>query len=222
MKSNRTQTINRTIYPMKKVILFLAAMLTFAGMSAQSNDSKNIERYKQLIKLNHQSYETCSKQVTSWGFTLNKNGIIDMFTLQMRPFASNDTNDSTGFLLSVMEDKVIGMSLTVGGYDPVGMFARVQQFSDAQNAICVENGLTDYVCAVKGSFEAQMPETHAKLIELLKELDGNEVKQIVEMWKTPDKKVAATCVYDNKRFSKKKPRPDQGIELTISITDNRE
>lgn len=207
---------------MKKVIFLLAAMLTFLGMSAQSNDGENIERYKQLLKLNHQSYETCSNQVTSWGFTLNKNGIIDMFTLQMRPFASNDTNDTTGFVLSVMDDKVVGMSLTVGGYNPVGMFARVQQFSDAQNAICMEEGLTDYVCAVKGSFKAQMPETHAKLIELLKELDSNEVKQIVEMWKTPDKKVAATCVYENKRFGKKKPRPDQGIELTISITDNRE
>lgn len=207
---------------MKKVILLLAAMLTFLGMSAQSNDGKNIDRYKQLLKLNHQSYETCSEQVTSWGFTLNKNGIINMLTLQMNPFVSNDTNDTTGFMLSVMDDKVIGMGLTVGGYDPVKMFARVQQFSDAQNAICVEEGLTDYVCAVKGSFKALMPETHDKLIELLKELDSNEVKQIVEMWKTPDKKVAATCVYDNKRFGKKKPRPDQGIELTISITDNRE
>ena len=207
---------------MKKVILLFAALLTFAGMSAQSNDNKNIKRYKQLLKLNHQSYETCSKQLTSWGFTLNKNGIINMLTLQMNPFVSNDTNDSTGFVLSVMEDKVIGMSLTVGGYDPVGMFARIQQFSDAQNAICEEEGLTEYVCAVKGSFKAKMPETHAKLIELLKELDANEVKQIVEMWKTPDKKVAAGCVYDNKRFGKKKPRPDQGIELTISLTDNRE
>lgn len=222
MKSNSTKIINNTSHPMKKVILILAAMLTFLGMSAQSNDGKNIDRYKQLLKLNHQSYETCSEQVTSWGFTLNKNGIINMLTLQMNPFVSNDTNDTTGFMLSVMDDKVIGMGLTVGGYDPVKMFARVQQFSDAQNAICVEEGLTDYVCAVKGSFKAQMPETHAKLIELLKELDGNEVKQIVEMWKTPDKKVAATCVYENKRFGKKKPRPDQGIELTISITDNRE
>jgi hypothetical protein len=207
---------------MKKVILLLAAILTFAGVSAQNNDSQNIKRYKQLVKLNHQSYETCSKQVTSWGFTLNKNGIIDMFTMQMKPFASNDTNDTTGFVLSVMNDKVIGMSLTVGGYNPAKMFARVQQFSNAQNAICVEEGLTEYVCAVKGSFKAKMPETHAKLIELLKELDGNEVKQIVEMWKTPDKKVAATCVYENKRYGKKKPRPDQGIELTISISDNRE
>jgi len=207
---------------MKKVILLLAAILTFAGVSAQSNDSKNIKRYKQLVKLNHQSYETCSKQVTDWGFTLNKNGIIDMFTMQMRPFASNDTNDTTGFMLSVMDDRVIGMGLTVGGYNPAKMFARVQQFSDAQNEICVEEGLTEYVCAVKGSFKAKMPGTHAELIALLKELDPNEVKQIVEMWKTPDKKAAATCVYDNKRFGKKKPRPDQGIELTISITDNRE
>ena len=207
---------------MKKVILFIAALLTFAGMSAQSNDSENIERYKQLLKLNHQSYETCSEQVTSWGFTLNKGGIINMFTLQMNPFVSNDTSDSTGFVLSVMEDKVVGMSLTVGGYDPVGMFARVQKFSDAQNAICEEEGLTNYVCVVKGSFKAKMPETHDALIELLKELDANEVRQIMEMWKTPDKKVAATCVYENKRFEKKRPRADQGIELTISLTDNRE
>ena len=207
---------------MKKVILLLSALLTFAGMSAQSNDSENIERYKQLLKLNHQSYETCSQEVTSWGFTLNKGGIINMFTLQMNPFVSDDTNDSTGFVLSVMDDKVVGMSLTVGGYNPVSMFARVQQFSDAQNAICEEEGLTDYVCAVKGSFKGKMPETHAKLIELLKELDGNEVKQIMEMWKSPDKKVAATCLYENKRFGKKKPRPSQGIELIISLTDNRE
>lgn len=207
---------------MKKVICLLAALLSFAGMSAQSNDSENIERYKQLLKLNHQSYETCSEQVTSWGFTLNKGGIINMFTLQMNPFVSNDTNDSTGFVLSVMEDKVVGMSLTVGGYDPAGMFARVQQYSNAQNAICEEEGLTEYVCAVKGSFKAKMPGTHAELIALLKELDPNDVKQIVEMWKTPDKKVAASCVYENKRFGKKKPRLDQGIDLTISLTDNRE
>ena len=213
---------NKTTIPMKKTILLLAAMMAFAALSAQSNDSTNIERYKQLLKLNHQSYETCSKQVNSWGFSLNKGGIINMFTLQMNPFASDDVNDSTGFVLSVMEDKVVGMSLTVGGYDPVGMFARVQKFSDAQNAICEEEGLTDYVCAVKGSFKAKMPSTHAELIELLKELDGNEVKQIVEMWKTPDMKVAATCVYENKRFGKKKPLADQGIELTISLTDNRE
>lgn len=207
---------------MKKVIFLLAALLSFAGMSAQNNDNENIERYKQLLKLNHQSYETCINKVNSWGFTLNKSGIINMFTLQMTPFVSNGTSDSTGFVLSVMEDKVVGMSLTVGGYDPESMYARVQKFSDAQNAICEEEGLTDYVCAVKGSFKAKMPETHAELIELLKELDGNEVKQIVEMWKTPDKKVAAGCVYENKRFGKKKPRPDQGIELTISLTDNRE
>jgi hypothetical protein len=207
---------------MKKVIFLIATLLSFAGMSAQNNDDENIERYKQLLKLNHQSYETCSNKVNSWGFTLNKGGIINMFTLQMNPFVSNNSNDSTGFVLSVMEDKVVGMSLTVGGYDPVGMFARVQKFSDAQNAICEEEGLTDYVCAVKGSFKAKMPGTHAELIALLKELDPNEVKQIVEMWKTPDKKVAASCVYENKRFGKKKPRPDQGIELTISLTDNRE
>ena len=42
---------------MKKTILFLAALLTFAGMSAQSNDSLNITRYKQLLKLNRQSYD---------------------------------------------------------------------------------------------------------------------------------------------------------------------
>ena len=207
---------------MKKVILLITALLTFAGMSAQSNDNENIERYKQLLKLNHQSYETCSNKVNSWGFTLNKGGIINMFTLQMNPFVSNDTNDSTGFVLSVMEDKVVGMGLTVGGYDPESMFARVQNFSDAQNAICEEEGLTDYVCAVKGSFKAKMPETHAELIELLKELDSQEVKQIFEMWKTPDKKVAATCVDENKRFGKKKPKASQGIELTISLTDNRE
>lgn len=207
---------------MKKFILLFAALLTFAGMSAQSNDNKNIERYEQLLKLIHQSYETCSQEVTSWGFTLNKSGIINMFTLQMNPFTCDDVNDSTGFVLSVMEDKVVGMSLTVGGYDPAGMFARVQKFSDAQNAICEEEGLTDYVCAIKGSFKAKMPSTHAEFIELLKELDGNEVKQIVEMWKTPDKKVAATCVYENKRFGKKKPKASQGIELTISLTDNRE
>jgi len=207
---------------MKKVILLLAALLTFAGMSAQSNDNENIERYKQLLKLNHQSYETCSEQVTSWGFTRNNEGIINMLTMQMIPFVNNDTNDTTGFVLNVMDDKVMGIGLTVGGYDPVGMFARVQQFSDAQNTICEEEGLTNYVCAVKGSFKAKMPKTHAELMELLKELDANEVKQIVEMWKTPDKKVAAGCVYENKRFGKKKPRLNQGIEITISITDNRE
>ena len=214
--------INQTTNPMKKVILLLAAMLTFAGMSAQSNDSKNIERYKQLVKLNHQSYETCSNKVKSWGFTLNKEGIINMLTLQMIPFVSNDSKDSTGFVLSVMDDKVMGVGITVGGYSPEGMFARVQQFSNAQNEICKKEGLTDYVCAVKGSFKAKMPGTHAELIALLKELDPNEVKQIVEMWKTPDKKVAASCVYENKRFGKKKPRLDQGIDLTISLTDNRE
>lgn len=207
---------------MKKVILFLAALLTFAGMSAQNNDNLNIIRYKQLLKLNRQSYEICSAEVTSWGFTLNKGGIINMFTLQMNPFASNDVNDSTGFVLSVIDDNVVGMSLTVGGYDPVGMFARVQKFSDAQNEICEQEGLTDYVCSVKGSFKTVLPKTHEELIELLKELDGQEVKQIFEMWKSQDKKVAATFVYENKRFGKKKPRANQGIEITIALTDNRE
>ena len=207
---------------MKKTILLLAALLTFAGMSAQNNDSKNIERYQQLLKLNHQSYETCSNEVTSWGFSLNESEIINMFTLQMTPFVSNNVNDSTGFVLSVMDDKVIGMSLIVRGNGPLSMFARVQQFSDAQNAICEKEGYNDYVCAVKGSFKAKMPKTHDELIELLNELDGKEVKQIVEMWKSPDKKVAASLVYENKRFGKKKPRPDQNIELTIALTDNRE
>ena len=207
---------------MKKTILFLAALLTLAGVSAQSNDSLNITRYKQLLKLNRQSYDTCSAKVTSWGFTLNKGGIINMFTLQMNPFASNDVNDSTGFVLSVIDDNVVGMSLTVGGYNPVGMFSRVQQFSDAQNEICEQEGLTDYVCSVKGSFKTVLPKTHEELIELLKELDCQEVKQIFEMWKSQDKKEAASFVYENKRFGKKKPRPDQGIEIIISLTDNRE
>ena len=207
---------------MKKVILFLAALLTIAEVSAQSNDSINIKRYKQLLKLNHQSYETCSTEVTSWGFTLNKGGIINMFTMQMNPFVSNDISDSTGFFLNVMDDNVIGMSLTVGGYNPVGMFARVQKFSDAQNEICEQQGLTDYVCSVNGSFKTLLPKTHEELIELLKELDCHEVKQIFEMWKSQDKKVAATFVYENKRFGKKKPRPNQGIEITIALTDNRE
>ena len=42
------------------------------------------------------------------------------------------------------------------------------------------------------------------------------------MWKSQDKKVAATFVYENKRFGKKKPRANQGIEITIALTDNRE
>lgn len=207
---------------MKKVILFLAALLTFAGVSAQSNDNTNITRYKQLLKLNHQSFETCKAKVTSWGFTLNEGAIINMFTMQMTPFMSNDTNDSTVFALNVMDDKVVGMSLVVGGYNPVAMFNRVQKFSNAQNEICKQQGLTDYVCSVKGSFKPLLPKTHEELIELLKELDGNEVKQIFEMWKSQDKKVAATFVYENKRFGKKKPRADHNIEITMSLTDNRE
>lgn len=207
---------------MKKVILLLAALLTFAVVSAQSNDNTNITRYKQLLKLNHQSYETCKTKVTSWGFTLNEGGVINMFTMQMNPFISNDTNDSTVFALNVMDDKVVGMSLVVGGYNPVAMFNRVQKFSNAQNEICKQQGLTDYVCSVKGSFKPLLPKTHEELIELLKELDGNEVKQIFEMWKSQDKKVAATFVYENKRFGKKKPRADHNIEITMSLTDNRE
>ena len=207
---------------MKKIILFLAALLTFAGVSAQSNDNINIKRYKQLLKLNHQSYETCMTKVTSWGFTLNKGGIINMFTMQMNPFVSNDTNDSTAFVLNVIDDNVVGMSLTVGGYNPVVMFNRVQKFSDAQNEICEQQGLTDYVCSVKGSFKTVLPKTHEELIELLKELDCHEVRQVFEMWKSQDKKVAASFVYENKRFGKKKPRADQNIEIVISLTDNRE
>lgn len=207
---------------MKKVILFLAALLTFAGVSAQSNDNTNITRYKQLLKLNHQSYETCKTKVTSWGFTLNKEGIINMFTMQMNPFMSNNTNDSTVFVLNMMDDKVVGMSLVVGGYNPVDMFNRVQKFSDAQNEICEQQGLTDYVCSIKGSFKPLLPKSHEETIELLKELDGNEVKQVFEMWKSQDKKVAATFVYENKRFGKKKPRADYNIEITMSLTDNRE
>ena len=207
---------------MKKVIFLLAALLTFAGMSAQNNDSKNIERYKQLLKLNHQSYETCSKKVTSWGFTLDKEGIINMFTMQMNPFANNDANDSTLFIINTLEEKAIGFSLRVGGYDPARMYARIRQFSDAQNAICEKEGLTDYVCVVKGTGKAKMPKTHAELIEILKETDAADVKQVLEMWKSADKKVAATFLYENKRFGKKKPRPDQDITITISRTDSRE
>lgn len=208
---------------MKKITLILAAMLLCAGVSAQSGDSKNIDRYKQLLKLNHKSFEACSTKVASWGFTINKANTLDMFTMQMIPFVSNNANDSTGFTLSVLEEKkVIGMGLTVAGYDAVSMFARAQKFSEAQGKICEEQGLTNYVCAVKGNFKAKMPKSHAELMELLKTLDPADVKQVLEMWKSEDKKVAATFLYENKRYGKKKPKEKDAIEISISQTDSRE
>ena len=210
---------------MKKILslLVFSFYLLVLPLAAQNNDSKNIERYKQLLKINHQSFETCSTKVASWGFTINKANTLDMFTMQMIPFVSNTEGDSTGFSLSVLEQKkVIGMGLTVAGYDPVKMFARAQKFSEAQGKICAEQGLTNYVCAVKGNFKAKMPKTHDELVELLKTLDPADVKQVLEMWKSEDKKVAATFLYENKRFGKKKPRADQAIEISISQTDSRE
>ena len=210
---------------MKKtlILLVLSSYFLLPSASAQNNDSKNIERYRQLVKLTHQSFETCSTKVASWGFSINRANTLDMFTMQMIPFVSNNANDSTGFMLSVLEEKtVLGMSLTIGGYDPASMFARAKKLSEAQGKICEEQGLTNYVCAVKGNFKAKMPKTHAELLELLKTLDPADVKQILEMWKSEDKKVAATFLYENKRYGKKKPRADQAIEVSISQTDSRE
>ena len=205
------------------VFSFYLLVLASPLASAQKNDSKNIERYRQLVKMTHQSFEACSTKVASWGFTINKANTLDMFTMQMIPFVNNDKADSTGFSLSVLEEKkVLGMGLTIAGYDPASMFARAGKLSDAQYDICKQQGLTNYVCAVKGNFKAKMPASHAELMELLKTLDPADVKQILEMYKSDDKKVAASFLYENKRYGKKKPRADQAVEVTISQSDSRE
>lgn len=211
---------------MKKILsllVFSFSLLVFVSpLCAQNNDSKNIERYKQLVKTTGQSYETGSNKITSWGFTVNMASALDVLTMRTIPFLSNNEKDSTGFALSVLEEKtIIGMSLFVRGYDPVSMFARAKVFSDAQSSICEKQGLTNYVCAVKGKFKAIMPKSHAELMELLKTLDPADVKQILEMYKSEDKKVAATFLYENKRYGKKKPKEGDAIEITISQSDSR-
>ena len=43
----------------------------------------------------------------------------------------------------------------------------------------------------------------------------------MEMYKSEDKKVAATFLYENKRYGKKKPKEGDAIEITISQSDSR-
>ena len=208
---------------MKKVIIILTALLTFAGLSAQNNDTKNLECYKELVKLTHKSYETGTQKLNSWGYTVQKDGIINMFTLQMIPFINKDVTDSTGFGLSVLENNtIIGMSFRIAGSNAEQMYARGKKIFEAQNGISEKQGFSFYSAVIKGKGKPKMSQSYTEMLKMIEETPVEDVKQIVVMWKSADKKSAASFIYENHRYGKKKPRETDAIEVTISQTAPQE
>lgn len=192
-------------------------------IKAQSISSATVDHYKQILAWHQRDFESCSNQLTQWGYEYNRGNTINMFTVTMHQFMRMTDVDTVGAVLSEMEGVVNGVSGIYSSVSPSKTFSLVVKAAEMQQKLAAERGLTKYVCMIKGDVKNKRPKTHEELMQVLAEESSETVRMFMEMWKSEDGKQAMTITYDNKRYGKKKPREDACAELTLgySITPER-
>lgn len=202
---------------MKKLFIAIICLLSLGMAQAQTVSKATVEQYRQLQKLNQQSFSTCSDQLTKWGFVHNEKGVINMFTMLLHPFYRAEGQDTVAALLGVINDVVYSTSGVFSSMDAERTYAMIAQAGEIQQQLASEMGLIKYVCSIKGKVSNKHPKNREELVAVLTEGSAETVKWVYESWKSDDGKVTLTLMYDNKLFEKKKPRKSDRVELTLGL-----
>ena len=202
---------------MKKATTLFVCLLAFCMVQAQTVSKSTVDQYRQLVKMSGQSFTKCSGMVEQWGFTHNKDGIMDLFTMQTHPYFRAEGTDTVGVMLGVIDDVVCSQSGVYSSTDPTHTYALIAQGSAIQQELATAMGLTKYVCSIKGKVSNKFPKNQEELVEVLKGATAETVKQVYESWKSADGKTTLTLVYDNHLYNKKKPRSKDRAELILGI-----
>ena len=202
---------------MKRLALFVVCVLALGMAQAQTVSKETADQFRQLMKMDGQSFVTVSNQLTEWGFTHNES-VTDMFTMQMHQFYRTEGQDTVLATLGVIGDVVYSLGGIVAGMEAARIYPLIGKAGAMQQQKAEELGLTKYVCSVKGkNVTNKFPKSHAELEEVLAEMSEETVSWIFEQWKGADGKATMTLVYDNKLFGKKKTRRNDRVELSMGL-----
>ena len=203
---------------MKKIVLALVLVLSLGATQAQTVSKATVDQYHQLIKLNQQSYEICDEQLAKWGFTHNKSGIVDVFTMQMHPYFRQEGQDTVGAMLGVIDGVVYSQSGIFSSKEPERTFSLISWASAIQQQYATSMGLTKFLCSVKGKVSNKFPKSQEELVKVLNGATADDVKIVYVTWKSADGKVTLSLVYENKRHGKKKTRATDRAEITLGYS----
>lgn len=214
-----------------KKMLFVAALvcgMVALGMSpavSQTVGKKTVEQFSQMADMctgvNPPAFTACSAQLQKYGFVYNPAGVIDMFTMKMHPFFRAEGEDTVGCMLAVYDDKVLSMSGIFSSIDAGRAFGLVAKASDLQARRAAAMGCTKYVGSVKGKVK-KVSSNRDDIMAALEGVDAEMVSMVFEQWKSADGKKVVTCIYENKRYGKKKPRDKDRVELTLGMSNTPE
>lgn len=215
---------------MRKILLAIACIGLMATVEAQTVSHATMEQYRQLVNectggnapQSRKTLDYCSARLEKWGFTFNRSGIADMYTIHMNPFFRQEGQDTVGCMVSTFNDVVFGISGIFSSTSPARAFPLVAAAAELQNSLAAERECVKFVCSVKGNVKNKFPKDVAELKEVLAEAGEDNVKWVFIKWESADHKQVATLVYDNKISGKKKPKPRDRVELTIAVSDNRD
>ena len=202
-------------------ILFavLAAILPMSAM-AQSVSKKTADQYRQMVAMcngaKRPTFEACKAQLEKYGFTYNKAGVADMFTMQMHPFYRAEGEDTVACTLVVLNDTVFTVGGTFSSLDATRAFAVEPKASDLQAQLAAKIGCTKYVGSVKGKVKKATYD-RKELLAALEGVDAEMVSMVFEQWKSEDGHREMTCIYKNNRYGKKKPKDRDRVEITLSV-----
>ena len=200
---------------MKKIVLAIVLVLSLGATQAQTVSKATVDQYRQLFKLNQQSFQTCDGQLAEWGFTHNKGGITDVFTMQMHPYFRQEGQDTVGAMLGIIDGVVYSLSGIFTSIEPERTFSLIAGASAIQQQYATSMGLTKFLCSVKGNVSNKFPKNQEELVKVLNEATADDVKMVYVTWKSADGKVTLSLVYENNRYGKKKPRAKDRAEITL-------
>ncbi len=215
---------------MRKILLAFVCISLFATLEAQTLSRESVNLYRQLVAectggdtpQSRKTLDYCTERLEKAGFTFNRSGITDMYTIHMNPFFRKEGQDTVGCMVSTFNDAVFGISGIFTSTSPSRAFPLVARAAELQASLAAERGCEKWVCSVKGNVKNKFPKDVAELKEVLTEAGEDNVKWVFVKWESADRKQVATLVYDNKLYGKKKPKPRDRVELTVAVSDNRD
>ncbi len=211
---------------MRKTVFFAVLLVaTLIGSivpdaMSQTVSKKTADQYRQMVAMcngaKRPTFEACKAQLEKYGFTYNKAGIVDMFTMQMHPFVRAEGQDTVACTLVVLNDTVFTIGGTFSSLDAARAFAVESKASDLQAQLAAKMGCTKYVGSVKGNVKKATYD-RKELLAALEGVDAEMVSMVFEQWKSEDGRREMTCIYKNNRYGKKKPKDRDRIEITLSV-----
>ena len=208
----------------KALISTLVACLMAVAMPwnavAQTVSSKTVEQYRQMVDMcngaQRPTFAACSAQLQAYGFTYNKAGVVDMYTMQMHPFVRTEGEDSVFCVLVTINDTVFTVSGVFSSLEPTHTFAVIAKASDVQAQLAARMGCTKYVGSVKGKVK-KVSYNREEIQTALAGANAEMVSMVFESWKSPDGRIEITCIYKNNRYGKKNPKAKDRAEITLSV-----